>query len=146
VLGIWVALAGSVLTFGSVLIRRPLTGLLWNALHGGTHAWRADRVVVRAHDIATLAAAAVLGARFVVQQWLYLADTTGGLAVARVAMGPPLTLLAALVVIWAFRRTTKRLVTRSCRCVPASRREGGRGSSGGVLLEPTITPARTHQS
>jgi hypothetical protein len=52
----------------------------------------------------------VLGARFAVQQWLYLADSTTGLGIARVAMGTPLTILAALVVVWAFRRSTKRLV------------------------------------
>jgi hypothetical protein len=109
VLGIWVALAGFVVTFGSVLARRPLTGVIWNLLHGGRHAWRADRAVLRAHDIATLAAAAVFGTRFVVKEWLYLADSTTWLAVAKIAMGTPLTVLAALVVLWAFRRTTKRL-------------------------------------
>lgn len=112
VLGIWVALAGFVVTFGSVLARRPVTGLIWNALHGGTHRWRADRAVLRAHDVATLAAAAVFGARFVVQQWLYVVDTTGGPAFAKVAMGTSLTVLGALVVIWAFRRTGKRLVAQ----------------------------------
>ncbi|MGH3917020.1 MAG: DUF3159 domain-containing protein [Pseudonocardiaceae bacterium] len=110
VIGIWVALAGFVVTFGSVLARRPLTGVVWNLLHGGTHDWRADRIVLRAHDVATLAAAAVLGARFAVQQWLYDSDATGGLAIAKIAMGTPLTVLGALVVVWAFRRSTKRLV------------------------------------
>lgn len=109
VLGIWVALAGFVVTFGSVLARRPLTGVIWNLLHGGRHVWRADRAVLRAHDIATLAAAAVFGTRFVVKEWLYLADSTTWLAVAKIAMGTPLTVLAALVVLWAFRCTTKRL-------------------------------------
>jgi hypothetical protein len=109
VLGIWVSLAGLVVTLGSVLARRPLTGVIWNAMHGGKHPWRTDRAVLRAHDIATLAAALVFGARFAVQQWLYLADSTSGLGIARVAMGTPLTLLTALVVVWAFRRSTKRL-------------------------------------
>jgi uncharacterized protein DUF3159 len=112
-IGIWAALAGFVVTFGSVLLRRPLTGAIWNLLHGGKHAWRADPAVLRAHDIATLAAALVFGARFVVKQWLYLADSTTWLAVAKIAMGTPLTVLAALVVVWAFRRTTRRLVTRT---------------------------------
>jgi hypothetical protein len=111
VIGIWAALAGFVVTAGSVLIRRPLTGAIWNLMHGGEHAWREDRAVLRAHDIATLAAALVFGARFAVKQWLYLADSTAWLAVAKIAMGTPLTVLAALVVVWAFRRATKRLVT-----------------------------------
>ncbi|MFD3515384.1 DUF3159 domain-containing protein [Streptomyces sp. NPDC058657] len=109
-LGIWVAFAGFLATFGSVLLRRPLTGVAWNLLHGGTYAWREDRQVMRAHDVATLAAALVLGSRFVVKQWLYVQDATGWLAVAKIAMGTPLTVLAALVVGWAFRRTSKRLV------------------------------------
>jgi hypothetical protein len=112
-IGIWISLAGFVVTFGTLLARRPVTGLVWNLVHGGKHAWRADRTVLRAHDAATLAAAAVFGARFVVQQWLYLADTAGGLGVARIAMGTPLTVLAALVVVWAFRRSGRRLLTPS---------------------------------
>lgn len=112
VLGIWVGLAGFVVTLGSVLIRRPLTGAIWNLVHGGEHAWRADPAVLRVHDIATLAAALVFGARFAVKQWLYLADSTTWLAVAKIAMGTPLTVVAALVVVWAFRRTTKRLVAQ----------------------------------
>jgi hypothetical protein len=110
VIGIWAALLGFVVTLGSVLARRPLTGVVWNLVHGGTHAWRADRRALRAHDVATLAAAAVFGARFGVQQWLYDSDATGWLAFARIAMGTPLTVLAALVVVWAFRRSTRRLL------------------------------------
>jgi hypothetical protein len=113
VIGIWASLAGFVATLGSVLARRPVTGVVWNALHGGKHDWRADRAVLRAHDVATLAAALVFGSRFAIQQWLYLADSTGGLGVARIAMGTPLTVLTALVVVWAFRRSTKHLVTRA---------------------------------
>ncbi|NJQ02004.1 DUF3159 domain-containing protein [Streptomyces zingiberis] len=109
-LGIWVAFAGFLATFGSVLFRRPLTGVAWNLLHGGRYAWREARQVLRAHDIATLAVALVLGARFVVKQWLYVHDATGWLAFAKIAMGTPLTVVAALVVAWAFRRTSKHLV------------------------------------
>ena len=86
---------------------------MWNALHRGKHAWRADRAVLRAHDVATLAAALVFGSRFAIQQWLYLADSTAGLGVARIAMGTPLTVLAALVALWAFRRSAERLVTQA---------------------------------
>ncbi|MEU2346779.1 DUF3159 domain-containing protein [Streptomyces sp. NPDC013082] len=69
-LGIWVAFAGFLATFSSVLLRRPLTGVAWNLLHKNTYTWREDRAVLRAHDIATLAAALVLGSRFAVKQWL----------------------------------------------------------------------------
>lgn len=112
-IGIWISLAGFVVTLGTVIARRPMTGLVWNALHGNKRDWRADKVVLRAHDLATLAAALVFGARFVVQQWLYLVDATGGLGVARIAMGTPLTIVALLVAFWAFRRSSKRLLPRS---------------------------------
>ena len=110
VLGIWTYLAAFVVALGSVLVRRPLTGVVWNLVHGGAHDWRADRRVLRAHDVATLFAAVVSGARFGVQQWLYTSDETGWLGVARIAMGWPLTILAALVVVWAFRRSSARLL------------------------------------
>jgi Protein of unknown function (DUF3159) len=110
VLGIWAYFAGFGITVLSILVRWPVTGIIWNFLHGGRYAWRADRTVRRAHTIATLAAASVLGARFVVQQWLYVADSTSGLGIARVAMGTPLSALVVLVVVWAFRRSTTQLV------------------------------------
>ena len=110
VVGIWVYLAAFVVALGSVLARRPLSGVVWNLVHGGTHDWRADRRELGAHDVATLAAAAVSGARFGVQQWLYVSDETGWLGVARVVMGWPLTILAALVVVWAWRRSSTRLL------------------------------------
>ncbi|SCG72284.1 DUF3159 domain-containing protein [Micromonospora humi] len=115
VIGIWASLAGFVVTFGSVLARRPLTGVIWNVLHGGTHAWRSDGAVRTAHDLATLAAASVFGSRFAIQQWLYLTDSTGGLGLARIVMGTPLTVLAALVVVWSFRRSTRRLIAAGSR-------------------------------
>ncbi|WP_433801096.1 DUF3159 domain-containing protein [Actinomycetospora sp. CA-084318] len=113
VIGIWASLAGFVVTAASLLARRPITGVVWNLVHGGRHPWRAHRPVLRAHDVATLAAAVVFGARFVIQQWLYLADATGGLGLARVVMGTPLTVLAALVVVWALRRSSKALLPAS---------------------------------
>lgn len=113
VLGIWAYLAAFVVALGSVLARRPLTGVVWNLLHGGTHDWRADSRVLRVHDVATLVAALLSGARFGVQQWLYVSDETGWLGAARIVMGWPLTVLLALVVVWAFRRSSARLLTPS---------------------------------
>jgi hypothetical protein len=110
--GIWISLAGFVLFLGSVLARRPLTGVVWNLVHGREHDWRADKPSLRVHDLATLVAAAVFGSRFVVSQWLYLADSTTWLGVARVAMGTPLTIVSVLVMVWAFRRTSKRLLPK----------------------------------
>ncbi|SEQ48298.1 Protein of unknown function [Lentzea xinjiangensis] len=111
--GIWAYLAGFVITLGSVLLRRPVTGVIWNFVHGGKHPWRTDRKVLRAHIAATLAAAGVLGARFGLQQWLYLNDNTSALGVARVAMGTPLSALVVVVIVWAFRRSSKRLLPKT---------------------------------
>jgi hypothetical protein len=111
-LGIWAYFAGFVIAVVSVLIRWPVSGIIWNFLHAGEYRWRSDRSVIRAHILATLAAAAVLGSRFVIQQWLYLADSTSGLGIARVAMGTPLSALVAVVGFWAFRHSSKRLIKR----------------------------------
>jgi uncharacterized protein DUF3159 len=111
--GIWAYLAGFVITLGSVLLRRPVTGVIWNFVHGRKHRWRTDRTVLRAHTIATLAAAAVLGARFALQQWLYLVDNTSALGVARVAMGTPLSALVVIAIVWAFRRSTKQFLPKN---------------------------------
>ncbi|WAC57136.1 DUF3159 domain-containing protein [Gordonia sp. SL306] len=108
-IGIWASLAGAVITGASLIARRPLTGLLWNALHGNKHPWRQDRPVLRAHDLATLTLTVLFAARFVVQQQLYDADATGWLGVSRIGMGFPLLALALVVVVWAFRRSSKRL-------------------------------------
>lgn len=111
--GIWAYFAGFVIALGSVLARRPVTGIIWNFVHGGKYRWRTDRRVLRAHTVATLAAAGVLGARFALQQWLYLADNTSALGVARVAMGTPLSALVVIVIVWAFRRSSKQLVQKN---------------------------------
>jgi hypothetical protein len=111
VIGIWAALAISIPTAISVVARRPLTGIIWNAVHGGTHAWRQDRPTFRAHVIATSAIAVAHIAKFVVQQWMYVAGNITALGVADTAMGAPLTIALALVVVWAFRRSTTRLRT-----------------------------------
>ncbi|WP_150255661.1 DUF3159 domain-containing protein [Nocardiopsis deserti] len=120
VIGIWAALVLGVVTLATTLMNRPVTGVIWNAVHGGTHAWREDRPTLVAHHVATFAVLVMCVLRFAVQGWLYLADSTAWLAIADTVMGFPLTALVAVVVIWAFRRSTKRLV-RSSDAVSAAR-------------------------
>lgn len=108
----------------SFVLGRPVTGVLWNALHGGGHPWRSDRPSRRAHDLATLAVAAMFGARALVSGMLWWTGSVAGLATARILLGVPLTALVTLVVFWAFRRTTLRLVTPArvaARSTPATR-------------------------
>lgn len=110
-IGIWASLAGAIVMFASLVARRPLTGLLWNLVHGNKYLWRQDGSTLRGHDIASAAFAILFTARYLVQDWLYESDATGWLAFAKIAMGTPLLALAVLVTVWAFRRSTTRLVT-----------------------------------
>lgn len=111
--GIWSSLAMTTVCAVSILIRRPLIGVIWNLLRGSgpDPVWHADKVVRRGFDIATLAFVVMFATKFTVQQWLYDGGHTGWLAVARIAMGYPLLAVALLVVFWAVRRANRRSVT-----------------------------------
>jgi hypothetical protein len=102
-LGIWSSLVYAGVFALSVLIRRPVVGYVWGWVNGHDRGWRGVRKAVLAFDVATLVWVLVFASRFVVQQHLYEADQTGWLGVARIAMGWPLTALAALVTYLAIR-------------------------------------------
>lgn len=109
--GIWVSLVMAVVFAASVLVRRPLVGVIWNVLTsaGERKSWRTEKGALHAFDIATLALVAVFAARYVVQDWLYDAGSTGWLAFARIAMGYPMLALALLVTYWAVRHARRKL-------------------------------------
>lgn len=111
--GIWVNFGLAVVFFVSVLVRRPLVGVIWSLLGSNRQAWRTDRRSRFGYDVATLALTAVFGARFVVQNWLYGESSTGWLAFARIAMGYPLAAVALVVAVWAVRRSTRHLAAQS---------------------------------
>jgi intracellular septation protein A len=102
--GIWYSLVLGLAFLLSVPVRRPLVGVLWSVLNGAGPDWRFDSRVRFGYQVATLVWAVFFLARFVVQHWLYEAQETTLLGVARLAMGLPLTAVAALVTIWAIRR------------------------------------------
>lgn len=102
-LGIWSSLLYAVLFGVSVIIRRPVVGYVWGWVNTHDRGWRDVRKAVLAFDVATLTWVAVFGSRFLVQQYLYDSDQTGWLGVARIAMGWPLTAVAALVTYLAIR-------------------------------------------
>ncbi|ORB61947.1 DUF3159 domain-containing protein [Mycolicibacterium tusciae] len=110
--GIWLSLAMTAVFTASLVVRRPLIGVAWNLMRsaGPDPAWRSDKTVLHAFDMATLAFAAVFAARFVVQDSLYDAGSAEWLAFARIAMGYPLLALALLVMYWAVRRANRRRV------------------------------------
>lgn len=102
-LGIWSSLFWAAVFALSVLIRRPAVGYVWGWVNGHGRDWRRVRKAVLAFDIATLFWVAVFGSRFVVQHHLYDANQTGWLGVARIAMGWPLTAVAAVITYFAIR-------------------------------------------
>ncbi|OCB10022.1 hypothetical protein A5717_23325 [Mycolicibacterium porcinum] len=102
-LGIWSSLLYAVLFGVSVVVRRPLVGYIWGWVNTHDRAWRDVRKAVLAFDVATLTWVAVFASRFLVQQYLYDSDETGWLGFARIAMGWPLTAVAALVTYLAIR-------------------------------------------
>ncbi|BCI52864.1 membrane protein [Mycolicibacterium litorale] len=119
-LGIWMSLFWASVFALSVLIRRPVVGYIWGWLNGHNDDWRRIRAAVRAFDIATLTWVAVFLSRFIVQNHLYDADQTGWLGVARIAMGWPLTAVAALVTYFAIRSAQRALHAVAQRQEPST--------------------------
>ena len=111
-LGIWMSLLWAVVFGASVLIRRPAVGYVWSWASGRDRGWRDVPSAVYAFDIASLCWTLVFGARFVVQRLLYDADQTGWLGVARIAMGWPLTVLAALATYGAIKAVHRALTAQ----------------------------------
>lgn len=108
-LGIWTSLIYAAIFAVSIVIRRPVVGYIWSWLHGHDRGWRGVRRAVYAFDVATFTWVVVFTARFVVQRVLYDSDHTGWLVVARIAMGWPLTAVAALVTFLAIRTAQRAL-------------------------------------
>ncbi|MDT5386501.1 MAG: hypothetical protein QOE04_142 [Mycobacterium sp.] len=108
-LGIWSSLIYAAVFALSVVIRRPIVGYVWAWVNARDRDWRGVRKAMLAFDLATCAWVLVFGARFIVQQRLYEADETGLLGVTRIAMGWPLTAVAALVTYLAIRTAQRAL-------------------------------------
>jgi hypothetical protein len=108
-LGIWMSLLWAAVFAISVLIRRPLVGYIWSSVNGHGREWRSVRRAVIAFDIATVTWVLVFASRFVVQHELYDANQTGWLGFARIAMGWPLTGVAALATYLAIKSAQRSL-------------------------------------
>ena len=107
--GIWMSLVYAADFTVSIVIRRPLVGYAWGWFSGHGRDWRSVRRAVLAFDVAPFAWAIVFASRFVVQRHLYDADDVGMLGVARIAMGWPLTGVAAVITWFAIRAAQKAL-------------------------------------
>ncbi|WP_176476847.1 DUF3159 domain-containing protein [Mycobacterium intracellulare] len=116
-LGIWMSLVWAVVVAASVAIRRPLVGYAWSWATGRGDGWRSVPKAVLAFDIASLGWVLVFTSRFVVQGLLYDADRTGWLAAARIGMGWPLTVLAALAT-YAAIKSAQRAIAAGAELAP----------------------------
>ncbi|WP_201409339.1 DUF3159 domain-containing protein [Mycobacterium paraintracellulare] len=118
-LGIWMSLVWAVVVAASVAIRRPLVGYAWSWATGRGDGWRSVPKAVLAFDIASLGWVLVFTSRFVVQGLLYDADRTGWLAAARIGMGWPLTVLAALAT-YAAIKSAQQAIAAGAELAPRS--------------------------
>ncbi len=116
-LGIWTSLFWAVVFSVSVLIRRPVVGYLWTWATKAENRWREVRRARFAFDLATLAWVLVFGSRFVVQRLLYESHQTGWLGVARLTMGWPLAIVAALATYLAVK-AAQRAIEAASPAVP----------------------------
>ncbi len=78
----------------SIVIRRPLVGVIVTQLDRSGDGWRADRLRMRVFNRASALWAGVFVLRLLIQLPLYLAGAVLALGVARTALGIPLTALA----------------------------------------------------
>jgi len=112
-LGIWSSFAYAAAFGVSVIVRRPVVGLMWEFLEPMPGAddlpWYRRRGLLRAYTVATLAATVVFLLRGVVQLTLYRRDATGWLAFARISMGYPLYIAAVAFGFWYVTRARRRL-------------------------------------
>jgi hypothetical protein len=115
----WYFAASTVLTV-SILLRRPMVGVVWSAVQGVGMWWRHDRPSLRRYDIATAVLAVVFAARFVVMRTLYEHNEVGWLTVSKIAMNYPLWAVALVVVVWAVRRADHRIGYCRDRSTPAT--------------------------
>lgn len=115
-LGIWSSFVYGAVFAGSMLVRRPLVGALWEFLEPSPGAdelpWYRRPPLLRAYIWATAVATAVFLMRGIVQLTLYRHNATGWLAFARVAMGYPLWILAVGFGYWVVRRARAPLAQR----------------------------------
>lgn len=113
--GIWTSFAYAVPFAASILVRRPLVGVLWEFLDptpADEHdpPWHKRRALLLAYTWATLAATVVFLSRGIVQAALYHRNATGWLAFARIAMGYPLFIVAVGFGFLVVGRARRRVV------------------------------------
>nr|WP_237453699.1 DUF3159 domain-containing protein [Pseudonocardia sp. SID8383] len=100
-----------VLFLGSVLVRRPVTGTLFNRLVGGPEDWRGHPRLIRVYTVSTLAGVVLHALNLTLRAVAYLADRPAVLAALGVAAVPAFAALAAGTLVAARRATGPRVAT-----------------------------------
>ncbi|WP_224392674.1 DUF3159 domain-containing protein [Pseudonocardia sp. ICBG1293] len=100
-----------VLFLGSVLVRRPVTGTLFNRLAGGPDDWRDHPRLLRVYTVSTLAGAALHALNLTLRALAYLADQPAVLAALGVGAVPVFAALAAATLVAARRAIGDRSAT-----------------------------------
>jgi Protein of unknown function (DUF3159) len=118
-LGIWTSFVYAVPFAISVIVRRPLVGVLWEYLDPApedpdepARKWYRRRPLLRGYTIATLIGTGMFLARGIVQAALYHENATGWLAVAKVVMGTPLYVVCVIAAFWVVRRVRREMASR----------------------------------
>ena len=106
--GIYVDAAYAIAFLGSALVGRPVIGFIYGLLSGQRGRWRQDASLRRTLTWATVGWSLVFAVRAGGQAYLYLDDQPALLAVGKLALGWPLTVLAVVLTFAAIGRSTRR--------------------------------------
>ncbi len=107
--GIWINIAYGSVFLVSAVVGYPLVGAIYSAVEGLGSSWRQDARLRRVFAWATVGWSLVFASRAVVQGTLYLMDRPGWLAVARLLMGWPLTIVAVAATVALVKRARARV-------------------------------------
>jgi hypothetical protein len=105
--GIYVDAAYALAFLASALIGRPLVGSVYGLLSGRRGSWRQDARLRRTLTRATVGWSLAFAVRAGVQAHLYLSDEPALLAVSKLLLGWPLTIVAVALTFAAIGRVTR---------------------------------------
>lgn len=111
--GLYVDAVYALLFAGSVVVGRPLAGVAYAALFQTGSAWRDDRRLRRVFAGASLGWSAVYAVRAGTQWALYQEDAPVLMAIAKVGLGWPLTVVAVALTLAAVRKAVRSRTTET---------------------------------
>lgn len=123
--GIWRSALLAAALIGSVLIRYPVVGVVWQFLSPKDGAWRSNRRLMRAYNWTTLAWAVSYALKFVVEGLLYRSHEATWLGVVRLGLGYPVTVCLLLLTFVVVRRVRGESFT-----IPSLRRRWNASTDG----------------